>query len=803
MTADNNTNIQEYLSEVERVFTEIVPACVGYSVRAEQIKMALAAAEAIAQGQVLLAQAGTGVGKTLAYLVPGVIWRLRYGAGPILVATYTTNLQQQIFDKDYPFMRDQLGLSFRLVQALGRTRYLCLMRFYRLLKHINQYPQYVQILEAINDCIEMGNYSLFHAEIQEETVSLRGLAADFRRLTKNLCPWDDSIWPHICAESISCTKKSCRYFHNCYFYKERAQLAGADVCVANHALLCALLPQDGINRLLPQLSACIIDEAHHFEDVAMEQMSSSFDWAYNSKFFDSFARVGDKFEAYWAEDHKENIFIEDNSRELFGETLVQIPSLRSSEAHKRIFPSGWFSDIAEAVQRLSSRLSYGSEADFFRSLSSFYRGPFQALYESVAPYLRNLEHYYENKAYCSLDCFERGSRLAMLNDKWLSESGIWGERLADSAQSLKNAENSCLAHLRELESLWKDISEESEISLNENQPSILISAALDQFNEFINNFHNCHDINESKVLMGHWLEKSRRGVRLRAAFADVSEYLAENFWKQMPAAVATSATLKVESSFDFFSCRVGTDKLEKSRVSKITCSSPFNYKSQALLAVANDLVRAGVSETADESFLTCAVRFITETVKLWQGRTLILATSRYEVEKIYEILHEPLSRLGINLVKQISNLRADQVERMRRARQHKEKIVLIGTDSFWEGVDVSGEALSCVIILRLPFTSPDNPLFKIRSKHIGPQAFIKYALPMAVLKFRQGFGRLVRTEHDRGVVFVLDNRLDLKKGKGYRRSFLKSLPDCSIIYNKTDALLHQAFYWFRTGQLEN
>ncbi|MGM9999032.1 MAG: ATP-dependent DNA helicase [Candidatus Bruticola sp.] len=801
MTTANNIDIQEYLSEVERVFTELIPSCLGYSVRSEQIKMALAAAEAIAGGKVLLAQAGTGVGKTLAYLVPGVIWRLRYGAGPILVATYTTNLQQQIFDKDYPFMRDRLGFSFRLVQALGRTRYLCLMRFYRLLKHIHQYPQYALLLEAINDCIEMGNYSLFHPELQEEAITLRGLAADFRRMTKNICSWDDSIWQHICAESINCTKRSCRYFHNCYFYKERAQLAGADVCIANHALLCALLRQDGINRLLPQLSACIIDEAHHFEDVAIEQMSSSFDFAYNSKFFDGFAKVSDKFVGHFNEDNGEEPF-EDNDRGgLFGETFVQVPSLRSSEANKRTFPSGWFCDIAEAVQRLSNRLSYGSESDFFRSLSSFYRGPFQALYESVTPYLHNLEDYYENKAYCSLECFERGSRLAMLNEKWLSGAGIWGEKLVDSAQSIKEVGNSCIAQLRELESLWKDAAEGAEIGSSEDQPSVLIASALEQINEFMNNFHNCHDIDDSQALVGHWMEKSKRGVRLRAAFADVSEYLADAFWKQMPAAVAASATLKVDSSFDFFSCRVGIDKLEEDRVRKLTCSSPFSYRSQALLAVAGDLGRSGASESADDSFLPCAVRFITEVAKLWQGRTLVLATSRYEVEKIYETIHELLAELGITLLKQSSNLRADQVERMRCARQHGEKIVLIGTDSFWEGVDVSGEALSCVIMLRLPFTSPDNPLFKIRSRHIGRQAFMKYALPMAVLKFRQGFGRLVRTESDRGVVFVLDNRLDREKGKGYRYNFLKSLPNCPIIYDKSEELLRQAFYWFRTGRL--
>ena len=290
MVAEQNRNVEAYLHDVEKVFTELIPSRSNYSVRQEQVKMALATAQAIAGGGVLLAQAGTGVGKTLAYLVPSVIWRTKYGGGQTLIATYTTNLQQQIFDKDYPFMRERLGMPFRLIQALGRTRYLCLLRFYRMWQNIRQYPQYAELLGCIGDCIETDNYSLFHPELQDEE-PLRGLTADFRRLTKRFCAWDDTLWPHICAESLSCTKRSCRYFHNCYFYKERALLGGADVCVANHALLCAVLRQDSLSRLVPQIGACIIDEAHHFEDVAIEQMSNSFDGSVSSEFFTSFAAV--------------------------------------------------------------------------------------------------------------------------------------------------------------------------------------------------------------------------------------------------------------------------------------------------------------------------------------------------------------------------------------------------------------------------------------------------------------------------------------------------------------------------------
>lgn len=799
MTAEQKIDTEAYFRDVEKVFTELIPSRSNYSVRQEQVKMALAVAKAIVGGQVFLAQAGTGVGKTLAYLVPSVIWRTKYGGGQTLVATYTTNLQQQIFDKDYPFMRERLGISFRLIQALGRTRYLCLMRFYRMLQNSKQYPQYAELLGYMDDCIETDNYSLFHPELQEEE-PLRGIAADFRRLTKRNCAWDDTIWSSVCAESLSCTKRSCRYFHNCYFYKERALLGGADVCVANHALLCAILRQDSLNRLVPQIGVCIIDEAHHFEDVAIEQMSNSFDSSVSSEFFTNFAakRSDGEENEELNTNNSEQMTLADEAAEIeLSEKLLFVNDQGNAN-----YPSGWFNNLVEAIHRLSSYLPYGSEAKILSNLKGLYYGAFQTMRESIVPYFKALEDYYANGAYSQLECFERNSRVAMLNSQWLNVAGEWGRNLALSAEQIKSAGNNCAAQLREIEGLWKDIAERAEIDDSDNQPAVLLTTALEQLDCFMQNFQICHEIDSDSELMGHWLEKGRHSVRLRAARVDVSDYLASAFWQQIPSAVATSATLKIDDSFDFFCSRTGVDKVEPSRVNKLSFSSPFHYEYQALLAVASDLGRSGSSDEASDVFLRRAVHFIAKAVKLWQGRTLILATSRYEVEKIYEILLQPLARAGLTLLKQSSSLRAEQIERLRRAKERSEKIVLIGTDSFWEGVDVAGEALSCVIILRLPFTSPDNPFFKIRSKYMGDQAFRKYAIPLAVLKFCQGFGRLVRTERDRGVVFVLDNRLDIYVGKNYRHYFLHSLPaDCPVIYNESDILAAQAYQWFKTGLL--
>ena len=725
--------------------------------------MALETAKAMASGQALMIQAGTGVGKTLAYMVPGAIWRLKYNAGPILISTYTTNLQQQIFEKDYPFVRDVLKLPVHLVQALGRTRYLCLKRFHQFRKSIGLTTACRELLECINDCVETEQYSLFYDDLQNDE-PLRGLATDFRRLTKQRCPWDDTIWQNICAESFSCTKRSCPYFRRCYFYRERTALAGADICVANHALVCAVLRLDSLERLLPNLSCCIIDEAHHFEDVAIEQLSSSFDMILSGKFFASFAQA--------PKDMKE-----------------------LEEHHDS---SGWFADVFEASEKLMAILPREDLKRWQAPLDSFFWGDFLQLRTSVLPYFKKLEDYYENKAYENLECYEQNSSTAMLNKQWLQEGGQWGEELSQAGKDVETAENSCWARLYELKGTWEMIAANAHLDKDEDPVGTLLDNACDQLSNFMTSFSVCHDISDA-ANTGNWMEPYRGSVRLRAAVIDVGDYLATSFWSQLPASIATSATLKVDDNFDFFSSRVGISKLNADRVTSKSIASPFHYQTQALLAIASDLNRGGSSQEASDNYLSSACKFIEEASLRWSGRTLVLATSRYEVEKLYEISATSLEAKGITMLKQSASLRSEQLNRLRLARDHREKIVLIGTDSFWEGVDIAGEALSCVIILRLPFTSPDNPFFKIRSKQLGDQWFTKYSIPMAVLKFLQGFGRLIRTENDRGVVFVLDNRLDPIMGKGYRSHFLRALPGCQVISAPALQLLERAWNWFKQG----
>ena len=186
------------------------------------------------------------------------------------------------------------------------------------------------------------------------------------------------------------------------------------------------------------------------------------------------------------------------------------------------------------------------------------------------------------------------------------------------------------------------------------------------------------------------------------------------------------------------------------------------------------------------------MQFIKKAAKKWQGRTLVLSTSHTDVHLLSVKLQKELQFEDITVLKQSAGTRAKYVERLRNAKRNREKLVLIGTSSFWEGVDIPGEALSCVIILSLPFEVPDNPLFCLRSRTFGENSFCKYALPLAVLKFCQGFGRLVRTESDRGVVFLLDDRLDPQAGKSYRTKFIKAIPECKAIFAPHRDLIEMA-----------
>ncbi|MBQ7501900.1 hypothetical protein IJT93_04175 [bacterium] len=803
----NNTELNaNFYNDVRSIFTEKLPEVGGYSVRSGQVEMALSVARSLVSGRFLTVQAGTGVGKTLAYLVPSVIWRLKYGSDPIIISTNTTNLQQQIVDKDYPFICRRLGIPFRLLQAYGRSRYLCLAKLYRLRSNIWRLsPEAADFVGCLSELADIENDSLFYSDRDAEAKEFNGTISEFRSYAGGKVAWNYDIWNSICCDSYSCTKRSCRHYRSCYFYRARQALQGADICVVNHALLCSIMAKGGLGLLFPKICAVIIDEAHHFEDVAAAQSSGRFDRVSSGIFFNSFEslRSGSDFKflnpdgdlaAFMSEDT--DLFGEiSDGEDVFGEAAGRNDLYRHADKDKARFAQGWFADVHRVLQKDFDFLGEASERLDF-SLQAMYNSSFLPLKKAVKSFLEALQDYYDNQAYKLLDCFEKDSQTAFLDEGWLKKGGVWGEVLEEQIKRLEISITDFRNELFGFACSWEDVLLQERGLDDDNPLSALIGNGQYLLNDFNSNFAACCKIDENSETRGFWLEVNKADVSLKSALLDVSDFIYDNLFAQIKSVVMTSATLKAGDDFSFFQSRVGLNRAEEDKKENLTVKSPFRYQTQALMGIVSDYSRLSDSKR----FIRSAASFISEAVRLWQGRTLVLATSKFEVRQICDLISEPLKRNGITVLRQSSGLRAEYVNRMRRARQNREKVVLVGTDSFWEGVDVPGEALSCVIILRLPFTPPDNPIFKIRSRRLGNMAFTNYALPQAVLKFCQGVGRLVRTEKDSGVVFVLDNRLAPDIGKSYGGRFLKTMPPFGVFCRDGDTIINSAWNWYKFGE---
>lgn len=738
-----DVKIINFYNDVSYVFRELIPKNVGYSLRQGQLEMALAVARSLAEGSCALIQAGTGVGKTLAYLIPSVIWRLKYEGQSVFISTYTTNLQQQIISQDYPFVNKILGLPFKLVQILGRNRYLCRYRLEKVRKELYLSEEQRKLINNLQEIISYEESSLFSYDFVERE-PLHGTLSEFRAKLHDDGFWDDKFWFKICADSFYCLKKVCPYYGRCFFYRDRALInSSVDVFLTNHAYVCSQLQN---NSLYP--GHYIIDEAHHLEDVAIDQSTEVFNGINCKIFLNSF--VNDR--EYSEEDHSGKLWIDQ-----FSETLTK----------------GWFADVASLVE--GKYYFYPGYKDILTEINSLYFGPFSAISQSLRPFSKVLQEFFNS--HCQ--------KATILERDWLDKSG--GNKVEEQGQIFLASCVDFYNSLSRLSTKWENFLRLNDIEIERDSVKPFLDNALERTRQFNESFVAVFDVGEDESI-GHWMESNRHGVSLKAANFKVNNFLQERFYPKASSLVMTSATLQIDKNFEFIQERLGLDKLN---VDTLIVSSPFNYKDNVVLGIANDLCR---SRDDYDYFITESVKFIKKVAQKWQGKTLVLATSYMDVNFIFPKLQRELQFEDITVLKQSSGTRARYVERLRNAKKNKEKLVLIGTSSFWEGVDIPGEALSCVIILNLPFEVPDNPLFCLRSRNFGENSFGKYALPLAVLKFCQGFGRLVRTESDRGAVFLLDDRLDPQVGKSYRSKFLKAIPECKVIFGPHRELIEQVLH---------
>jgi DNA polymerase-3 subunit epsilon/ATP-dependent DNA helicase DinG len=665
--------------DIEAGFRAAATILDGFEERPEQREMAEAVRKAFSGGGHYLIEAGTGVGKSLAYLLPAAIDAVRNGRR-VVVSTNTIALQEQLLAKDIPalrrilvqagFIADEQELRASLLK--GRSNYLCLQRW------IANYASGL----GDPDFARLGSAMLLWLP-ETETGD---------RSELNLAPGEWSVWQRFSAQDADCLARQNRYVREgtCFLLRARKAAESAHILVVNHALLLADLAAGG--SAIPEFDHLVIDEAHNLEDVATNQFGASL----------SLRRMLEALEGI----HRRG------SREQREGGVVTLLRALPQEAFGLLAKS-----LEEAVARCHERA-----------------GPYFAALGRLTP--------------------------AGEDDRQLLTPAL---RHGDRWEAVEEAWDALLRSIRDVEA--RGATAAKAVAEAAVESADVLAA---EFETALRRVQEVHLLAEQ--LMGSpgedtivWTGRDREGNgTLNSAPIEVGPRLWEELFSRTGTLVATSATLSANGDMSFAAKRLGLEDPET-----LQLGSPFDYRRSTLLAAVED-----VPDPAARDYLDAVARAIIELTQASGGRALALFTSNAALRRVAGLVKPELDASGILALAQGVDGSPRQLTEQLRSNP---RTLVLGTASFWEGIDIRGDALSLLIIARLPFGVPSDPVFKARSEQY-PNPFIDYALPSAILRFRQGFGRLIRDKSDRGVVAVLDRRFWEKQ---YGKAFLNSLPECT------------------------
>ncbi len=647
----------ELVERVRGFFSETGPLskAKNFEFRPQQQEMAARVAQALEEEQHLIAEAGTGVGKSLGYLVPSVLFALERNKKAI-VSTHTINLQEQLLHKDIPILKKVLPVEFEAALMKGRQNYLCPRRLERALQ---------------------SEQELFTGPERSELQRLAEWARTTRdgSLSDLLVEPDPKVWVQVCSEAHVCTQKTCGQDPRCFYQQARKRLLAADVIVLNHTLLFILLGSPDMQEeresgfLVPN-DFIIFDEAHTVEQIASRQ-------------------IGIGVSQYGLRS-----------------TIQRLYNARTRK--------GLFTVMRDAVGvRLAAELI--DDVDKF----------FSAV-ESKSNFRKGREF--------------RVRDVELVPDTITARLTALQARVADV---VKRADDEILkAELQEFGRRIRDARDGISIFLEQSAPEHV-----------------------------YWVERTGRTERflaLNAAPIDLAPVLRRMLFRDNCCCVMTSATLAVgRPDLAYFRARIGATEAEA-----LELGSPFNFQKQMKMFVVQKM-----PDPRDGGYHKALEHWIAHFVQKSEGRAFVLFTSYRDLQQVSGAMENFFVTEDMNILVQ-----GGGAPRSKLLEQFKStpRSVLFGTDSFWGGVDVPGEALSNVIITRLPFAVPDHPLIEAKLELIeerGGDPFTEYSLPEAILKLRQGVGRLIRTKTDRGIIVILDNRIVTKP---YGRAFMQALPKCPV-----------------------
>lgn len=686
--------------------------------RAPQVEMARKVAQAFNEGQFLVIEAGTGTGKSMAYLVPAIKWAVNNPGpeGRVIISTNTKNLQEQLFFKDLPVLHSIMKEKFKAVLLKGKGNYLCLDKWVTVMSDM----QY-----RLNARERVNILPLYFWVQQTETGDIA--ENNGFRVERNL-----GLWSKLIAENNYCPGKSCKYYDRCFLMKARNNAKDAHIVLVNHSLLFSDLAAD--NAVLQDYAHVILDEAHNIEKTATEYLGiESTLW----QFRDFYHKL------YQRERMETGVLVQLKRR-------VQAGNLKQTHLEALIKSVDQLTDQVAACWRTTQQ--------FFRELTA---------------HLRRHTPTADN---------EYATRVRYIRDQRLFDP------VMETFGNLKNEFTALQKGLGNLIEYLKELPEDR----FEYQRQLFqdLSAQYMQAQAVIDNLEFLLTAEWDTYV--YWYELPNRqdsdDTRLYAAPLEIGNILSERLYARLRTAVFTSATLAVNRQFDYFLSRVGLDRVAPERLEVCLLESPFNYDEQVFLGVPSFLPEPGHPE-----FIPRVQQLLERLVAELPRGALVLFTSYSMMHKVYHAVRPAFEAEKVELLAQgIDGSRHSLINRFKANRTS----VLLGTDSFWEGVDVPGEALELVLIARLPFDVPSDPVIQARSELIqrrGGNPFMEYAIPEAVIRFRQGFGRLIRHRSDYGAVIVLDSRVVKKL---YGRIFLESLPVRPIILADEEEFWDKLKEWF-------
>ena len=722
-----------------------------FEYRPQQLAMATAVAKTLASGRHSVIEAPTGTGKSLAYLIPSALWALATH-GRVVVSTNTINLQEQLIGQEVPFIREKLAIPVRACLMKGRQNYLCPRR-----------------LELVRTKSSRGGggwsrdvWRIAEAFFQNGARTRSELSFSPRA----------GEWEKVCCSAESCLGKNCPFIGCCPFFQARAEAARAHVVIINHHLFFSDLrvrestsSGNDEDAVLPSYDCVVFDEAHNLEDVATEYLGAS---------------IGE--ESLRATLASLVVGTRPGAGPATGVRTTGRKGTRRKRKGASAGDTGAGPAVSDADLLTAGVLGLLAELELPSGLSVATE---HATARALTDARRAAEHFSGSLNDLVASLGRRAGRTGEQDARWRITEDVRSDAMyagvAEAGRELRDAleelTHALLAVQRQAEN-WENGEQAAGTLWGETGQAVFqelgtrLESAVERVQEQVAAVDvACLSHDDGFV---YWLERNpeQMSCELHAAPVDVSEDFHEGVLRRCHATVATSATLAAAGNLSFFSARTGYARLSPKEYEQHLLDSPFDWPNQALAAVVTNL-----PEPADRRYPREASTALIEILEASQGRALVLFTSYRMLEDVFGIVEPEMAGLGIALLRQGSAPRGQLLERF-RADVHS---VLFATDSFWEGVDVPGESLSVVILARLPFRVPTDPILEARGEKLarqGKNSFAEFTVPQALIKFRQGLGRLIRSRSDRGVIIILDNRTATRP---YGKAFLKSLPPARLV----------------------